>query len=338
MGRRKEGDRINGPYKRGSGWRVVAIIGGARSDTTYPTEAEAIAVATEARRQLGQGGTTVGDLVEAFIVEARSRCKRLTVDHYEIRLGNLLGPVMALPVRSLTPARAQSLYLSLAQSGRAVSTHRNTLVTARQWGRWCVKRRHLRADPFADVEGVGKRRRGKKQLTVNESRQYVTACLALVPRPDAVAALAYLLLGIRASELTDREVRDLDDGGRLLWIPEAKTEAGKRLLEVPEMLRPHLLAMAEGKRPTDRLFAHDRKWGWRAVRRFCKLAGVPVICTHGARGTHTTIARTAGATAEVVAGALGHASTAMQEQHYVADGVAAIVQQRAAWRVLSGGR
>jgi hypothetical protein len=43
-----------------------------------------------------------------------------------------------------------------------------------------------------------------------------------------VAALVSLLMGMRASEITTRVARDLDDGGRLLWIPDAKTEAGKR--------------------------------------------------------------------------------------------------------------
>ena len=50
----------------------------------------------------------------------------------------------------------------------------------------------------------------------------------------AIAALVSLLMGMRASEITTRIVRDLDDSGRLLWIPHAKTEAGKRTLQVPE--------------------------------------------------------------------------------------------------------
>jgi integrase len=317
----------------------VAIIGGARSDTTYPTEAEAQAVAQEARRQLGQDGPTVGEIVDLFIKDAGTRCKPRTVDQYHLRLRNMLGPVMGSSIRGLSPGKAKSLYARLVASGQATDTHRNTLLGAKAWSRWCVKRRYMRADPFAEVEGVGRRKRGKTQLTVSESRKYLAVCLSLAPRMDAVAAMAYLLLGVRASELTDRQVRDLDDDGRLLWIPEAKTEAGKRLLEVPEILRPHLLALAEGKSPFAKLFdGRDRKWAWRAVRRMCKLAGVPVLCTHGARGTHTTIARSAGATAEVVAGALGHANTGVQEQHYVADGVSAIVAQRAAWRVLEGGR
>jgi hypothetical protein len=32
-----------------------------------------------------------------------------------------------------------------------------------------------------------------------------------------------LLMGMRASEVVNRVTRDVDDGGRLLWIPEAKT-------------------------------------------------------------------------------------------------------------------
>ena len=55
-----------------------------------------------------------------------------------------------------------------------------------------------------------------------------------------MAAMMSLLMGMRASEIVSRIVRDLDDEGRLLWIPETKTEAGKRTLPVPEVLQPYL--------------------------------------------------------------------------------------------------
>ena len=54
-----------------------------------------------------------------------------------------------------------------------------------------------------------------------------------------------LRLGLRAGEVVSRVVRDLDDGGWLLWIPCSTTEAGRRTLEVPELLRPHPLALTE---------------------------------------------------------------------------------------------
>ena len=45
-----------------------------------------------------------------------------------------------------------------------------------------------------------------------------------------MAAMMSLLMGMRASEIVSQIVHDLDDEGRLLWIPETKTEAGKRTM------------------------------------------------------------------------------------------------------------
>ena len=60
---------------------------------------------------------------------------------------------------------------------------------------------------------------------------------------------------IPGTEIVSRVVRDLDDGGKLLWIPDSKTEAGRRTLQVPELLQSHLLAIAEGKPSEAKLFA-----------------------------------------------------------------------------------
>jgi integrase len=61
--------------------------------------------------------------------------------------------------------------------------------------------------------------------------------------------LLALVIGMRANEIVSRVVRDLDDDGKLLWIPDSKTEAGRRRLQVPELLRPLVKALAEGKSP-----------------------------------------------------------------------------------------
>jgi integrase len=70
----------------------------------------------------------------------------------------------------------------------------------------------------------------------------------------AVAAMMALLLGMRATEIVSRVVRDLDDDGRLLWIPDSKTDAGKRTLHVPELLRPYLARLAANQKAEARLF------------------------------------------------------------------------------------
>jgi integrase len=63
------------------------------------------------------------------------------------------------------------------------------------------------------------------------------------------------LLGLRASEVTDRVVRDLDDDGRLLWIEFGKTKRSRRTLEIPAILRPYLLALAKGRAPDAQLIS-----------------------------------------------------------------------------------
>ncbi len=85
--------------------------------------------------------------------------------------------------------------------------------------------------------------------------------------------------------------RDLDDDGKLLWIPDSKTEAGRRTLQVPELLRPLLKGLAEGKSPEAKLFGHHwRDWVRKWVKRICEAAGVPKVTAHGMRGLHSTLA------------------------------------------------
>jgi integrase len=107
-----------------------------------------------------------------------------------------------------------------------------------------------------------------------------------------------------------RVVRDLDDGGKLLWIPDSKTEAGRRTLRVPELLQPYLARLAEGKPSETLLFGHHwRDWVRKWVARICTAAGVPSVTAHGMRGLHSTLAVEHGVSAQVVAAALGHVSS-----------------------------
>jgi len=133
-------------------------------------------------------------------------------------------------------------------------------------------------------------------------------------------------MGMRASEVTDRVVRDLDDNGRLLWIDVGKTKRSRRTLEVPALLRPYLLALAKGRAPEAQLISRtvsprgakrERHWLLYHVARLCSKAGIPVVCTHSLRGLHATVATEAGATSHVVASALGHSSPAVTHAHYI---------------------
>ncbi len=149
-----------------------------------------------------------------------------------------------------------------------------------------------------------------------------------------------LLLGCRATEVTDRVARDVDLDGRLLWIPDAKTDAGKRRVEIPDHVRDLVLVAKKGLQPFDRLFSDlDRHELLYNVNRLCKAAKVPAVCTQSLRGLHGTLATEQGATGHLVAAALGHADSGRTaERHYITEAAVSNARQERALKVLAGGR
>lgn len=137
-----------------------------------------------------------------------------------------------------------------------------------------------------------------------------------------------LLMGMRASEILHCAARDVDDRGRLLWIPVSKTRSGRRVLEIPAVLRRHLLRLSKDQPPLARLFPHRREWLYAWVHRICDRAGTPPICTHSLRGLHATLAIDAGITPPAVASALGHASVRATLVSYADASTVAHARQR----------
>lgn len=234
-----------------------------------------------------------------------------------------------IAVHLLTPRRCAGYYAKLTKE-QSVDTHRATLAEARTFCRWLIKRNHLRVSPLDGIEPVGRRRKGKPQLRFDEAWRWLRKAEALAAEGEAgaVAAMVALLMGLRAGEIVARVVRDLDMGGRILWIPDSKTEAGRRKVKVPESLQPLLLALARDKLPTAYLFPGkqggqpDRAWPRKWVKRLCRLAKVPEVCAHSMRGLHATLAIEAGTSPDVVARSLGHESPLMTLSNYAAPGSA----------------
>lgn len=334
--RLSEGERVHGPYEHRSRWRLV-IKGGADGKQRY-LGFETREEAQRCKRELSKecDPRTVDEAVSAYLAHLRDtgiKATSVKTHWYRLRAFFHLGTIETNsggPLSHLTPEHAQALYDAMRKTS-AVDTHRNCLTLAKAFGTWCVKQGWVKANPLATIEPMGRWKRGKEQLRVTEARTFIATCRKLGDQGDAgaIGAMTALLLGLRAGEVVDRVVRDLDDDGRLLWIPWSKTEAGRRTLEVPEMLKPYLLRLAEGKQPTDRLFTEkDRHWLLYHVRRVCRLAGLPAITAHSLRGLHSTLATEHGSTGHVVASALGHTSYAMTRKHYVQPGTVERVARR----------
>lgn len=243
-------------------------------------------------------------------------------------------------VSALTPSVARKL-LATRKTKRgekrpSTDTMVGELVAAQGWSAWCVKQGWLRIDPFEGLEVTGARARGKAQLRIDEARRFVAVALDEGTKEGIASAMA-LLMGMRASEVVGRQVRDVDDGARVLWIERAKTRRGDRHLEVPEALRGLLLELCAGRKSTEPLFGDvDRHWLGYHVRRLCEKAKVPVVCPHGLRGTQASISVLA-VPAEHVAAALGQTGPTVTRRHYLSKGAEERGRQRAALKVMDGG-
>ena len=376
-------EHVYGPYKHGRRWRVQLVVTGdgkrQKSYESFATESEAqefreaveqeiisaLSVAqlreqaayhharaewygAEADHRDGDG-MTVDEALEQYADYMRdekgNKPTSITTTMYRLRA---FFDNCESPLAGITPHRGAELYKARCQSASA-DTQRNELSQVKTFLNWCVERGWIGENPLAKIKPIGKRRRGKAQLRIGETRKLVAIAMEQATWTDAetaspfrskhressLAVLVALYLGLRAGEIVKIRSRDLDDDGRLLWIPDSKTEAGKRTLKVPAILRSLLQAQAD-RAKGDRLFPHDRPWVRHNVQRLCKLADVPKITAHGLRGTHATLATQIGTTADAVARALGHTNARVTRQHYIADGATEDAAQERVMQLLEG--
>lgn len=357
MAQQKKTDRVLGPYPRRDKWRIVIIRGdGVRTYKDCPTQAQALSLKAALERHLAvAAGVTFGQAIEEYeqhLVAKGNKARAISTTI--LVLGRMFRHSDA-PVSSLrTKEDGQRLYDDLRAATipgtkpprpYAIDTQRNTLAEAKTFLKWCVVRKYLRESPLADVAGFGKRRKGqdKPQLRLDEARRWTDTAVKMAAdgSEGAVAALVAMLLALRSAEIVAICVRDLDDDGKLLWIPDSKTPAGRRQLEIPKVMRPLLRRVAYRKKPTDYVFGtgrrRDRNWVRKSVKRICRLAHVPEVDAHAMRRLHSTLATEAGATGHAVAQALGHESFRTTTDSYVKRGTTDTVRRRKALRVLEGG-
>lgn len=319
---------------------------GSRASQVLPTRAEAEAVVEGARVTAESIGRTVSGALDAYEEHQTAKGNRpQSVRLTRHRLSTFFTDP-GLMLDDLTRPRCASYYDALRKR-LATDTHRNTLAEARSFLRWCVARRWLRRNPLDGVEGQGARSHGKPQLHIDEARLWTARALELAPsQPGAVAALMTLFMDLRASEIVGLRVRDIDDGGALVWIERGKTRRARRTLEVPVELRPHLLRLTAERSADEWVYRADRgetghpwrDWPREWVQRICLDVGVRAVTAHGMRGLHATLAVARGVTPREVADAMGHESPTTTLRSYATPEALATARQRAALTVLAGGK
>jgi integrase len=322
--------RVLGPYKNGEKWRLVVIEGLARKSLVVDSLESAIAVRDEIASALKkQTAPRVGPLLEEYL---QGLLLRGVLEETVEKITRMLRGFLPLdePANAISAERAQELYVEETRRKKAngqpiaADTHHLLLRRTKHFYKWAVSRRHISENPFAEIKPIGRPRRGKPQLRIDEARKFVVTALSRARALDvgATAALMQIFLGLRPTEAVIRVVRDLDDQGRVLWVPFGKTQNARRRLQVPDVLKEILLRHAQGKPMDAPLLGpvgeamHTRHALRHRLHQLCAEADVPQICPHSLRGLNATLAVEAGATAHHVAAALGHASFATTARHY----------------------
>lgn len=224
---RKKG-RALGPYPDRDGHRVIAVArDGTRASSVVASEAEALALIDELNRQFALEEVTVAAAIDMYAIHLRERGRGVESVIRGVRHLRAFFTDLDVILAEIGPKQAEALYTSLrtrinpiTKRPVAVDTHRNALNEAGQFARWALKRKLLAANPIAEVEPVGKRKRGKPQHRVDEARRLLdlTAEAARAGHRGALCVALLILTGARASEIAALVARDVDDDGRLLWM------------------------------------------------------------------------------------------------------------------------
>lgn len=348
--------RVGSPEKHGRRWRVVQIDALGRREHRYfegeqaETLARAFVLAFRSAAQERTLAVAVAEYLDHLARHGGAKRRPLKPSTLRVVRSKLEGILQLVDpaarkgyrgakrpehvqiadraLRTLTPTACQRLYDERVRATKSngapitADTHRSELIYASAFGDWCAEQGWITANPFATVLPEGQTSKGKEQLRVDEARAFLLAAYSDTHPLGGIAAAGVLTLGVRASELLDRRVRDLDDGGRVLWITEGKTESSKRRVAVPPVLREALARLALGQGPEARLFGTmttNTLLGH--VRRLAEIARVPEICTHGLRGTQISLTVEVGALVEAASKGAGHAGTGVTRAHYLAAGV-----------------
>ena len=325
--------RVLGPYCDGpSKYRLVIAEDGRKRSVCFKTMEEAEDLKSKLLRHEEQArAKTVGELVDLWLgFQNFVRGQKQSTSEYLARQLKGWLPIRALAT-SISEATARALYATLVEQvsphtkrKRSVTTHHLYLYSAKRVWMWATEQGLCKSNPWLKVTPIGRKSKGKPQLRIDEARKLEAVAMQRAKEGDvpSLGTLLMMYLGLRQGEVTARVARDIDDDGRVLWVPFGKTSNARRRLRIPEQLRPLILRLMAPKRADELLFypaTHKRIWNAYynvRVRALCRQAGVPEVVPHSLRGLHATLALEGGATADAVAKALGHSSFAMTEQHY----------------------
>jgi integrase len=271
-----------------------------------------------------------------------------------VRRLRLFFPDLGAAIGSIRVERAGELYDAFRERKRAdgepisVAYHRAALINARSLYKFCKKQGWVTVNPFDDVEGLGKRKSGKRKPTGNELQRWYDYVWSRLLLRDwtALGLLSAFSMSLRSKDLVIRQVRDVDMGCTQLNVHDGKTEKSNEPRVIPDKLQPFFRELIEGRDPEEPLFKtpytedgyHTHKWLWEGMARFCDGAGVPRFPPHGLKSASGTVLAKRGAAANDIMNHLSHEDEATTFRHYVDRRLVEGAQAEQAFKLIAGGK
>jgi integrase/recombinase XerD len=240
------------------------------------------------------------------------------------------------PLGSITAQVIEFEYLGPWGSNVTPATLRNRIGALRSFFEFCERFDYIERNPMRKIESPAREERMGNWLRPEQDLAMQDAVVTPLER-IVVTLLRYT--GLRVSEACGLRWNDVDIENHFLTVRKSKTSAGKRIVQIPDVLLPQLRTwqrhLGGSYSPSGPVLAtkHGTAMApgfvWRVVKRVGERAGLEGISPHTLRRTYGSDLINRGVRLEVVSKALGHSNTAVTEKSY-----AELSQERIASEVL----
>lgn len=299
-------DRVLGPYQDGRRWRVVQVASGKRTARTATTRDKALQIAQQLRQRPDTPPPrTLAAALREYDVYLRLD-RRLAPGSCTQAQRTLRAFLLHkdMPIAALTAADARQLarfepaQAHCIRRRYALSTRYAVLGHAARFFEWAKARHYIEQNPFDGVRPVGLVVPAPAPLLLDHARTLALVALHQAHHdPGSLGALLILVLGLSSRQLLTLRAQDIDPDAQQLRLHGPG--GGYRAITIPELLRPYMRGVLEGKAPEDLLLGAGRtgrtrphNFLWRALQRLCDQARVPPACPRQLRRLHRTLART----------------------------------------------
>jgi integrase len=341
--------RDGGRCTCGAGWEasVFSKRDGKKIRKTFPNRAEAKTWRDDANTQLAKGGlrapkpTTLREAWEAWHEAAKAgtirnrsgdRYKPSAIRGYDqgMRL-RVLPEFGSVRLSELDRIDLQRFVYRLLENGLAPPTIDVTLLPVRAIYRHALERGEVAVNPCANLSMPRSDRRRDRIADPVEG----AALLAAVPLEDRPLWATAMYAGLRRGEIQALRASDVDLAGGLLRVEfgwdykegpiELKSNAGRRKVPIPAILRDHLLEQRlRAERDGERLFFGRRTGAdpfyaeqvQRRADKAWKAAGLERITFHECRHTYASLMIAAGVNAKALSTYMGHANISITMDRY----------------------